>query len=690
MKRAECIHDSGVAPPVPRRGPRSWLAGLVALCVGSLASRTGVALDVLTQLNDDNRSGVNTSETILTPANVNQNRFGKLWSYLVNGATYAEPLYVSGVSIAGGMHNVVYIVTMEDDVYAFDADSNTQYWHVSFVGGNIKPVPIADIAGSNSLNVVGDVGIESAPVIDKNGGTIYLLARTKNTSTATYIQTLHALDITSGAEKLGGPTVIVAPGFDSKIQNQRMGLAMAGGNVIIVWTSHEDMHAYHGWIMAYSAATLSQTAVFNDTPTGTEGGIWQQGRAPAVDADGNIYVITGNGSWDGVRNFGQSFLKLNSSLSLLDWFTPDNWSTLNGRDSDLGSGGAMLVPGTNLVIGGGKAAILYVCDRANLGHERAGNGQIVQLIDNFASGEIHGGPVYWNSATNGPLIFDCGNKDHVKSFKFNGSTFGTSPFQTSVASSGGSPGGFLSVSASGSTNGIVWATMGTADSDHGTVPGIVRAFNADNLGGPELWDSNQNSSRDNMGTFVKDANPMVVNGKVYIGSYSGKVTVYGLLGGSPGAGGASGTGADGGTRDAAADAISETGGAPGTVGSGGAGGAANGGGPSGRGGVSGGAGGAVSGGPSGPGGVSGMSGVSASGGIPSVGGGGSRSQIDAGGPQTTASSSGCSCSTGRFGGYSGGSEGAGLLMFVVSLASVGRRRRKIVSASAPRNVRRTR
>lgn len=698
---------------------------MAAVCVGSLLPQASLALDVLTHMNDNNRTGANTSETILTPANVNASQFGKLWSYSVNGATYAEPLYVSGVSIAGGTHNVVYIVTMEDDVYAFDADTNTQYWHVSFVGGTVTPVPIADITGSNNLNIVGDVGIESTPYIDKSGGTIYMLARTKDTSNTSYTQTLHALDLATGAEKFGGPKVVTTAGFDAKIQNQRMGLAETGSNIIIVWTSHEDMHTYHGWIMAYDATTLTQTAVFNDTPTGIQGGIWQQGRAPAVDSSGNIYVITGNGTWDGIQNFGQSFLKLSGSLQVLDWFTPDNWSAMNGIDSDLGSGGAMLVPGANLVIGGGKEGILYVCNVANFGHQQAGNGQVVQHINNFSSGEIHGGTVYWNSAANGPLIFNCGNGDHVKSYKFNGSTFGTSPFQTSSASSGGSPGGFLSISANGNANGIVWATMGTADSDHGTAPGIVRAFNADNLGGAELWDSNQNSSRDNLGTFVKDANPLIANGKVYAGSYSNKVTVYGLLSGAAGAGGTSGTGANGGAGGSgAAGGAAGTGGRTGTMGSGGAGGAAGmggrtsgtGGSPTmggntGAGGTNGtggttAAGGTTSmggqinsaGGSAAAGGITGMGGSTAAGGtngmgaspaaggtngmggIPTSGGtavalgegGAGGRQVGSGTPKAGSSSPGCSC---RIGKTSDENNGAGLPLFATALAMLALRGR---------------
>jgi hypothetical protein len=487
-------------------------------------------VDVLTHMNDNNRSGANTSETILTPANVNQSTFGKLWSYSVNGATYAQPLYVSGVNIGGGTHNVVYIETMEDDAYAFDADNNTLYWHVSFLSSGLTPVPVADIAGSSTRNIVGDVGVESTPYIDKAGGTIYMVSRTKKTSNSTYFQTLHALDLATGAEKLGGPVNISASGFSAKMQNQRMGLALAGGNIIISWASHEDHTPYNGWMIAYNASTLAQAGTFNDTPSGTQGGIWQQGRAPAVDASGNVYVVTGNGTWDGSRNFGESFLKLSSSLSLLDWFTPDNYSTLNAGDEDLGSSGAMLIPGANLVIAGGKQGTLFSLNTGNLGHEKSGNGQVVQSIANFAANEMHGGVVYWNSAVNGQLIFDWANSDNLKAFKFNGSTIATTPYQKSSASSPGTPGGFLSISANGSTSGILWASLETADNDSGTVAGILRAYNADNISGTELWDSQQNASRDSVGNFVKDANPLVANGKVYVGSYGGAVSVYGLLG----------------------------------------------------------------------------------------------------------------------------------------------------------------
>ncbi|HTB80041.1 MAG TPA: chitobiase/beta-hexosaminidase C-terminal domain-containing protein [Opitutaceae bacterium] len=517
-----------------------WLNARAAFCTGLIVLSTlallpsAHAVDVLTDMNDNGRTGRNPNETTLNTGNVNQATFGKVWSYTVNGSTYAQPLYASSISIAGGTHNVVFIETMNDDAYAFDADSNTQLWHVSFIGGNITAVPIADITGSNSLNIVGNVGIEGTPVIDKSTGTIYMLARTKNTSNTTYIQTLHALDLSTGAEKFGGPVVVTTSGFNSKMQNQRMGLALANGNIIIAWTSHEDKTPYRGWMMAYNATTLAQTGVFNDTATGTQGGIWQQGRAPAVDASGNVYVITGNGTWDGTKNFGESFLKLSSTLGLLDWFTPDNFASLNSGDEDLGASGAMLIPGTSIVMGGGKQGTTYLCNTNSMGHEQSGNGQIIQHFT-FGSGQLRGGPVYYVSPVRGPVVYDMASGDHLKEYTFNGSTFATTAAAQSTATSPGLPGGFVSISDNNGSagSGIVWATIGTANNDHGNVSGLIRAWDADNIGGTELWDSNQNTTRDALGTFVKDAHPTIANGRVYVGSYSNRVNVYGLLGISP-------------------------------------------------------------------------------------------------------------------------------------------------------------
>lgn len=528
----------------PRR-PLNFKCGAFVLCACALV-QSAEAVDVLTQHNDQYRTGANLSETILTPSNVNSTQFGKLFSYTVDGYVFAQPLYVSGYSIGGGTHNVCYIATMEDSVYAFDADSNTTYWHKQFTGGNITPVPIVDITANNNLNIHGDVGILSTPVIDKSGGTIYVLARTKNTSTTTYIQTLHALDLATGNEKFGGPVVISASGFDNKMQNQRPGLALANGNVYIAWGSHEDFTPYHGWVMAYNATTLAQVAVFNTTPGGSQSAIWMAGQAPAIDSSGNTYWITGNGDWDGVSKWGESFLKLSPTLAVSDWFTPANYATLNSGDQDFGAGGAMLLPGTSgypstsYAIGGGKEGKIFVLDKTAgaMGHMTTGDTGAHQIFQATASAScskhIHGTPVYWNSGSQGKMIYVWGENDVGKAFKFNGSTFTTTAFtQTTVKSPTtgcGMPGSILAISANGTNNGILWAScVYTGDGVHDIVPGILRAYDANNLG-TELWDSHMNQTRDDSGNLAKYTPPTIANGKVYMSSFSGVVNVYGILG----------------------------------------------------------------------------------------------------------------------------------------------------------------
>ena len=318
-------------------------------------------LNVTTERYDNSRTGANLNETVLTTSNVNSTHFGKVYSYTVSGSVQAQPLYVAGLTIPGqGVHNVLYVVTMNDIVYAFDADSNAVnggiLWTLNLANSanQVTPIPIADIVNANNLNIVGNVGIESTPVIDTSSNTMYLVARTKEISgsNTNYVARLHALDITTGAEKFGGPVVVQGsvPGagqgssggtltFNPLIQNQRSSLALANGSVFFSWASHEDEWAWHGWIFAYNATTLLQTSIYCITPNGQNGGTWMSGRAPVVDASGNLYYATGNGDWDGVTSFGDTVLKIGTSggtLSLLDYFTPDDYANL--QTGDLGSG----------------------------------------------------------------------------------------------------------------------------------------------------------------------------------------------------------------------------------------------------------------------------------------------------------------------------------------------------------------
>lgn len=532
------------------------LPALASLLLVPLAAASA-DVSVLMHHNDVRRTGANLQETVLNTGNVNPRQFGKLYAYPTDGYVFAQPLYVPHLAVAGkGARNVLFVCTMEDTVYAFDADRNEVLWRASFVdpANGITPVPVVDITYKNTLNIHGNVGILSTPVIDPAGGTMYLLARTKNTRTGEYLQTLHALDIASGAEKLP-PAVIRAsvPGtgkgsangtlaFDPKKQSQRPGLALASGNVIVAWASHEDIGPYHGWVMAYRASDLKQVGVFNAVPDGEAGGIWQAGEAPSVDADGNVILVTGNGDWDGARNFGCSFIKLRGSdLTLLDWFTPDgkldNPASMNAHDWDLGSTGALLVPGFDYAVGGSKQGLLYVLRMGNLGHSVEGNTQIVQSFQAVYHGpatfHLQGNPVYWASDKLGPVVYLWGENDYCRAFKATAAGLQLPAFSTSWETCPmvgvGQPGGILSISADGgkSGTGIVWANCTySGDAVHNIVPGVLRAYDAEDLT-RQLWNSRINPE-DDIGLFAKYVPPTVANGKVYLATFSHTVNVYGL------------------------------------------------------------------------------------------------------------------------------------------------------------------
>ena len=526
---------------------RSCLNTLMVLLTVLLPATAAGQVSVVTERYDNARTGANFGETILNTSNVNVSQFGMLFSYPVDGSIQAQPLYVPNVAVAGqGTHNVLYVVTMNDVLYAFDADSISVngglLWSVDFrnQSAGVTPIPITDIVGHNNGNIVGNVGIESTPTIDLGTNTIYLVARTKEVSgtNTNYVARLHALDITTGAEKFGGPVVINAkspPTFDPLHQNQRSSLALANGLVLFSWASHEDLNVWYGWIMAYNAQTLQQASAFCTTPGDSLGGVWMAGRAPVVDGNGNVYYASGNGGWDGVSNFGDSVMKFITTggiLSLSDYFTPDDYAALASDDLDLGSSGPMLIPGTNLLLHGGKTSIFYLMSLSNLGHEQAGNNQIVQSFSTTGS-EIHGGPVFWNRTTGaGPTMYVWPNNISLEAYQFNGSKFNTNPIsQSTVLAPNGDSGGVLTLSANGSTagTGIVWSSIPlNQNGDTGTVQGVLRAFDANNLT-TELWNSTLNSTRDNMGLWPKYSPPTVVNGKVYMASFSNVLNVYGLL-----------------------------------------------------------------------------------------------------------------------------------------------------------------
>jgi hypothetical protein len=504
---------------------RVLLPSLTVLClVFPAAHRVVGQVNVVTQHNDLARTGQNLSETTLTPSNVNVNEFGLLFKNTVDNQVYAQPLLVSAVNIGGGAHNVVYVATTSNSVYAFDGDTGTQYWHVNLG----TPISNADY-GAGCVDINGNAGIIGTPVIDPVSGTLYVVNSLNSAGVFSFA--LHALDITTGADRTGSPVQITNAGLTPLNQNQRAALTLANGKLLVPFSSHCDMGNYHGFLFSYDPSTLAKVAVFNASPTGNGNSLWMSGQGPAVDASGNIYFGTSNGTWDGVSNFSESFIKLSPSLTLEDWFTPANHANLDGGDADIDTSGPLLIPPGDRLTMVGKSATGYVINSANLGH--LGDASAVQTIT--LGGALHGSAVYWNSTVNGPEVYMWAQGDKLKAFQFNGSSLSTPNFQIGPDFIGGEPGAYLSISANGSTNGIVWANaVLSGNANHGSTPGVLRAYDANNIA-TELWNNQQNAGRDTCSNFAKNGYATIANGKVYLGSFgtanvgTGQVCVYGLL-----------------------------------------------------------------------------------------------------------------------------------------------------------------
>jgi uncharacterized repeat protein (TIGR01451 family) len=500
---------------------------------------------VLTWHNDNARTGQNLQETVLTPANVNTSSFGRLFTISVDQRVDAQPLYVPSLAIPNqGTHNVLFVVTEHDSVYAFDADTGTQLWHVSLLLSGEAP---SDDRGCGQVSP--EMGITSTPAIDLQmgpHGTMYVVAMSKNGST--YHQRLHALDLTTGAEEFGGPVAVQAtyPGngdgsvggvltFDPKQYKERAGLLIWNGTVYTSWASHCDFFPYTAWVIGYNEASLSRASVLNLTPNGSDGSVWAAGAGPAADAGGNIYLLIANGTFDTTLNgsgfpnngdYGNAFVKIaTGGVSVADYFTMSNTAMESSQDQDLGSGGAMLLPSLNdnqghprdLAVGAGKDANIYVVDRAGMGKFNANTNAIYQELP---SGVTHLGSVFSSPAWfNGTLYYGAVN-DTLKAFAFSNGMFGTIP-ASHTALSFPYPGATPSISANGTANGIVWAAENGG-------PAVLHAYDATNLA-TELYNSNQApNNRDHFGTGNKFIVPTVVNGKVYVGTTNG-VGVFGLL-----------------------------------------------------------------------------------------------------------------------------------------------------------------
>ena len=506
------------------------------------SSYTPAASDtaVLTYKNDNMRTGQTTDETTLTPGNVNAAHFGKRMSYAVDGQIYAQPLYVPNLTVNGQPHNVAFVATEHDSVYAFDADSNDattgQLWHTSFLlNGAVTPTN-TDVSCNDTIP---EMGITGTPVIDTATNTLYVVAFTKENGQL--VNRLHAIDITSGQDKasLAIQANVSGQAFDPRHERQRAGLTFVNNRVYIAWGSFCDNPNYHGWLMSYSfdGSALHQVNVFNDSPdqANGEGGIWGAGGAVSADASGNIYYISGNGNFDlnnnGGRDSADSIVKLGPDLQLLDYFTPFNQSCLQQTDADLGSSGPLLEPTHNVIVAAGKEGRIYVVDRSNMGHytsianpcnnlNRTDVDKVLQESSRGQVGGLFNTPTYWN----GYVYLASVNRPTGAYQIANNGTFNSFAPRSSTPEAFGFTGGNLVISSSGNSNGILWTI------DRGDANGpALRAYNATNLAN-ELYNSNQNAN-DALSGFVKFTCPIVANGEVFVPS-STSLTIYGPITGS--------------------------------------------------------------------------------------------------------------------------------------------------------------
>jgi hypothetical protein len=526
---------------------------VLAVLLASLAASAQTS--ILTQHYDTARTGQNTSESVLNPTNVNSTTFGKLFSIPVQGYVYAQPLYVPAVVIPGnGTHNVLYVATEHDMLYAFDADTGSQLWQVSFLINGATTVLPSDVGNTQDINP--EIGITGTPTIDPTTNTLYVVVNTKESGNIIY--RLHAIDITTGAEKFGGPVLISAtvPGtapdgngstvpLNPQWANQRPGLLLLNGYLYIGFSSHGDNGPWHGWLLGYNKTTLAPTGAWCTSPNGKGNGIWAGGSGLAADAGGGIYVATGNGD-DTVAtpapppsttiDYGDSLVRVGVANGVpvpTDYFTPWNQSTLDTSDMDLGSGGVLVLPDQpgpflHVLIQSGKQGQVYVVNRDKMtsdgSHYCNGCTSDPEIIQSISSGAgLWGMPAYWNSQ-----IFLWGNGGHLQAYSLTSGMLSQSPTSES-AESIGYPSSTPVVSSNGTSNGIVWAVETDYYGSGG--PEILRAYSASNVS-DLLYGSNLTNGRDTLGPAVKFVVPVVTNGKVYVGAQQ-EVDVFGLLSGEP-------------------------------------------------------------------------------------------------------------------------------------------------------------
>lgn len=517
------------------------------------------SISVLTQHNDNTRAGWNNHETFLTVNNVNTNKFGKQFVLGVDDQVYAQPLVISNLNINGGVQNIVFIATVSNTLYAFDAEKGSLIWTKNYTAPQYTRAPrntdMTGACGGSYFDFSGAMGIVGTPVIDSASQTIYFVARSTN-GTGKFIQHMHAVSLLNGSEKTGSPVEITAtyPGngdgsnnnylsFDAQKQNQRQALTLLNGTIFVTFSSHCDWGPYHGWILGYDANSLQQKIVYNNTPNGIDGGIWESGMGMAADAQGYLYCVTGNGTVGitndptNLTNRGESALKLSvsgSTLTVKSYFTPYNYQYLEDNDLDYGGLGAFLIPGSNTFFTGCKDGNFYVLNKDNMGGYTPGANQIQQTINiNNIDANMHCQPSYFKGASKEYVYVWPENEPlHAMPFNSNTGLFDmANQIKYNVNGPVGQNGGVISVSSNGNidTTGVVWIAHAVPpyDAEHGVRPGILRAFSATDIT-KELWNNQQNSSIDGAGNYAKFSSPTIANGHVYLPTFSNQVVVYGL------------------------------------------------------------------------------------------------------------------------------------------------------------------
>jgi hypothetical protein len=568
-----------------------------------LATESLVAqVDVLTRHNDNARTGSNLAETHLNPGNVNKSKFGKLAFRIVDGNVYAQPLIFSQAKVQGrpAPTNVLLVATEHNSVYAFDSEdvnqtsTTAQLWHVGsdVLGEHVESIDLAnDIGAPGCVDLTTEVGITSTPTIKvtkataPKEGVVFVVAKSKSAA-GIYSYTLFALGLANG-QKIGSTVIqgeVSGAGvgsnagkisFDPKFELNRPALLLNGNTLYVAFGGHCDHGPYHGWVFAYdvsNAAAPKFLDVFCTTPNGkgsefeSRAGIWMSGEGPAVDASGNVYFVTGDGTFNGTTDFGDSVVKVKLSggkIQVNDWFTPQNQEDLKEQDADLGSGGALLLPNSHLLLAGGKEGRLYLIDRDHMGKGATPSLQSFQVTHDPEHNplqyyNIHGAPVIW-PRTGETLVYMNGEENPLKQYRLVPDTTpggagwkfeSTQPFKNSMDCSTkpncvsapypnfptgefgrpgrdriDMPGGFLSLSANGATDGILWVAMPfSLNANHGVVQGVLRALDASDVSKDELWDSeNTGNDNDHLGQFAKFCPPTVANGKVYVATFQQEV-----------------------------------------------------------------------------------------------------------------------------------------------------------------------